>query len=300
MAPDTPTTVSGGADAQSVNAPVLRVDEVGPPTLWVSCRDVRHDSAYAPCRASATASGTTSGPSSRQLRGPDRGPGGARQVVDLLDLGRRPPGRRRRPRPARRSTTACRPAAPPRSAPRPGAGRRRRRPSSGPSQEPIATPTRRAPEPRRAAGPPGEPQPSAGRRSTAATARHARPGGARVARDGTPRAGPGRSATPGAPRRDGRRPPATSSARRGGPAGRASRPRTAPRIRSDHHQPGPPRRLDLLVEIQDRLLHEPHDPSSVLSSEHRSNACSIRTAVRCLPQATDESDTDTSRLRTCV
>jgi hypothetical protein len=36
-----------------------------------------------------------------------------------------------------------------------------------------------------------------------------------------------------------------------------------PRERFDRDQPGPPRRPDLLVELDDSLLHAPHDLSSV-------------------------------------
>jgi hypothetical protein len=36
-----------------------------------------------------------------------------------------------------------------------------------------------------------------------------------------------------------------------------------PRQRFDRDQPGPPRRPDLLVELDDSLLHTPHDLSSV-------------------------------------
>jgi repressor LexA len=57
------------------------------------------------------------------------------------------------------------------------------------------------------------------------------------------------------------------------------------------HQPRAPRCRDLLVELQHGLLHTPHDPSSLLLvTTSPSNACSIRTTVRCLPDPTDESD----------
>ena len=65
-----------------------------------------------------------------------------RQLVELLDPvddGAHVAGPRR---PPPRSTTACHPAARPRSAHRPAGGRRHRPASRGPSHEPIATPDR--------------------------------------------------------------------------------------------------------------------------------------------------------------
>ena len=273
---DTPRPYAAN-QTQRVNAPVLRVDEV---------RGQR-------CAACAIAD-------------PDRG-SSARERLTVMAAGgsaREPDGRwrarsthgsparqrahHRPPPPARRSTTACRRAGPRRWSPPPGAARSRcrRRQRSQPRAE--GDTRGHGKDEGETPSSPGEPQ------ARAAPETDRTPG-----RPDSRRAGAPAGALHG-PTDDGR-PVAgvtcrTAGADPGRVAPRRMRLRTAHggelsrrRVRRRHRdQSGPPRRPNLLIELQHSLLHAPHDLSSVpstrrlrsLEQSFESNACAMSTACR--------------------
>ena len=242
---------------QRVNAPVLRVDEVGGRR----------------CGSSAVATLPRGGPSPPAPRGGAQPPARAllhrRRSWELQHLTRherRTPrarsapgcGRSRRARlrrrpPMRRWTTACR------RAPRPHCSTPARADPLAPSPEQRAQPGAERHSPHSASTTASRRARRVSRRreaapSPGATTRRPAPG-RRPALTDSRGAGRGRTGLP--VRRDGRPPPSRAPARRPAPAAGGAALAGGPR-----HEPGAPRGVHLLVELQYGLPHATHDPSS--------------------------------------